>query len=458
MRKNEQGYALLLVLFLVVFIMAISAVFMRGALSNAKQEKTVDQNHLSVVAAEMGVEYYTALFTNEFLDIRTKAWDDAVDIIKSREKEAIKKGDKTIESLRPAIIKETSKIIKGKLEDLKKGLITKEAEYYPTGTYFENPENPVNLNNHLSAEELDKNKFKIATEGPNDNIHIRAGIVGKYPSGNISKLSLHLVFLMPDPNMTNPDGSVTDPEDSYWVPNLPVKFIDQPEEKCTSGINTKPCRGSDSTHITKDNKVVYFNTNISTGGNIGENFKGLKVYTTKSLNFKIMNNTENLSIFAKGDVKFENAGFINSEIYANGNITFDQFKKDNSGIQLFAGKKLTINDHFEVNNAVIFVNGDLKFDKKLELYNKSKMCVAGNIEEGFQSINVANSKLYILQDNNHLKNGAGDYPPGVEKVNNIKDLQEKCKVGDNNYDDDNNIGDLDSDNIKWKEPIIDVNY
>lgn len=63
--KNEQGYALIIVLFLVVFIMLVFAVFIRGSISNAKQEQIVDQNHLSVVAAEMGVDYYVSKVKNE---------------------------------------------------------------------------------------------------------------------------------------------------------------------------------------------------------------------------------------------------------------------------------------------------------------------------------------------------------------------------------------------------------
>lgn len=58
-KKSETGYALIIVLFAIVFITVMTAVFMRGALSNVTQEKTVDENNLVVVAAESGVEYYT---------------------------------------------------------------------------------------------------------------------------------------------------------------------------------------------------------------------------------------------------------------------------------------------------------------------------------------------------------------------------------------------------------------
>lgn len=56
---KEKGYALIIVLFTIVFITIITAVFMRGALSNVTQEKTVDENNLVVVSAESGVDYYS---------------------------------------------------------------------------------------------------------------------------------------------------------------------------------------------------------------------------------------------------------------------------------------------------------------------------------------------------------------------------------------------------------------
>lgn len=58
-KYNENGYALLIVLFAIVFITVVTAVFMRGALSNAMQGQTLDKNNLVVVSAEAGVDYYT---------------------------------------------------------------------------------------------------------------------------------------------------------------------------------------------------------------------------------------------------------------------------------------------------------------------------------------------------------------------------------------------------------------
>ncbi|WP_203333132.1 hypothetical protein [Planococcus beigongshangi] len=67
--KDEQGYALLVVLLMVVLFLGLSAVFMAGSMSNAKQETTVDTSNLAVAAAEMGVLYHTTSFEKELVEV-----------------------------------------------------------------------------------------------------------------------------------------------------------------------------------------------------------------------------------------------------------------------------------------------------------------------------------------------------------------------------------------------------
>ncbi|WP_341201542.1 hypothetical protein [Planomicrobium okeanokoites] len=63
--KNQQGYALLVVLLMVVLFLGISATFMAGSLSNAKQEKIIDTSNQAVASAEMGVKYFSSDFQRE---------------------------------------------------------------------------------------------------------------------------------------------------------------------------------------------------------------------------------------------------------------------------------------------------------------------------------------------------------------------------------------------------------
>ena len=74
--KNQNGYALLVVLLMVVLFMGLSATFMAGSLSNAKQERIVDTSNQAVASAEMGVNYFTSDFQREIdlikMDIAAK--------------------------------------------------------------------------------------------------------------------------------------------------------------------------------------------------------------------------------------------------------------------------------------------------------------------------------------------------------------------------------------------------
>lgn len=77
--KKQNGYALLLVLFLVVFFIGLSAVFMAAAFNNSKQEITVDVRNQSVVAAEMGVKLNLNNLTNE-IKVLNQAYKDTMNI------------------------------------------------------------------------------------------------------------------------------------------------------------------------------------------------------------------------------------------------------------------------------------------------------------------------------------------------------------------------------------------
>lgn len=63
--NNQNGYALLVVLLMIVLFLGISATFMAGSLNNATQEQTVDTTNQSVASAEMGVNYFTSDFQRE---------------------------------------------------------------------------------------------------------------------------------------------------------------------------------------------------------------------------------------------------------------------------------------------------------------------------------------------------------------------------------------------------------
>ncbi|WP_422123044.1 hypothetical protein DHX103_15080 [Planococcus sp. X10-3] len=81
--KNQQGYALLVVLLMVVLFLGLSATFMAGSLSNAKQEQTVDASNQAVASAEMGVKYHSADLQREIGIIKSEIIEMTQDEIKT---------------------------------------------------------------------------------------------------------------------------------------------------------------------------------------------------------------------------------------------------------------------------------------------------------------------------------------------------------------------------------------
>ncbi|AQQ52886.1 hypothetical protein [Planococcus lenghuensis] len=90
--KNQQGYALLVVLLIVVLFLTMSATFMMKSLTNAKQEQTIDTSNQSVASAEMGARFYSSDFERELqlikqdIAIQTQTEINLlIDCIKARE-------------------------------------------------------------------------------------------------------------------------------------------------------------------------------------------------------------------------------------------------------------------------------------------------------------------------------------------------------------------------------------
>lgn len=82
--KNQKGYALLVVLLMVVLFMGLAATFMAGSLSNAKQENIVDTSNQAVASAEMGVSYFSTDFQRDLVmitkDVTGKTRDKLLDL------------------------------------------------------------------------------------------------------------------------------------------------------------------------------------------------------------------------------------------------------------------------------------------------------------------------------------------------------------------------------------------
>lgn len=414
LRKSEEGYALLLVLFLVVFIMAISAVFMRGALSNAKQEQKVDKNHLSVVAAEMGVEYYTTLFTNKFLSVRDGKWDEAWAEVEV-ENEALIEAEKT--ELTPdevwrEVTERASIRIKDELE------VLKGEENYPSSEiYFENPGNLG---------------FKVEFAPDSRDIVIMGDIVGHYPDGRKTELQLELTFLMPQMKADEGSngGNNNQPNTSINLYNLYPKNVTAPP--CGTNLKNTECIGEANTNIgASDNSTIYFPDGYSTSNDNNKNLNGAKIYSDGDFEVKNINGMQGVSFLIDGNFTAKNIngqGLRNSNIIVNGGMEADQVKLSNSSIIVRGAVK--INDHLTMSqNSRVCVAGSLHVVKKLEKDPSSKIYLWGTIDP----------------------HGKGIEESDIVMVHSVEQLLKECGAPD----DSTNIPAFDN---EWNPPIVNVEY
>ena len=109
--------------------MIVSATFVSASISNAKQERTVDNNNMAVVAAEMGIDYYKTAMINELNTNKDALIEFAEDQIKILVNDINEK--KLLESKVQERLKEIQKNIAEKLKtDLEDKISDLEKEIY----------------------------------------------------------------------------------------------------------------------------------------------------------------------------------------------------------------------------------------------------------------------------------------------------------------------------------------
>lgn len=79
--KDERGYALIIVLLMIVLFLGAAATFMAGSLNHANQEVTVDTGNQAVAAAEMGTIYYSEDFERELKLVEQNMVEEAERLI-----------------------------------------------------------------------------------------------------------------------------------------------------------------------------------------------------------------------------------------------------------------------------------------------------------------------------------------------------------------------------------------
>lgn len=453
LKKNEQGYALVLVLLLIVFIAIISATFMKLSINNAKQEHIVDKNNLSYVLAEMGVKLYSTTYLNAYYVEK--------DNILKRFKDEFNKEKNSINDNKSITDKQAA--IKYRHNELRKNVAIELREYLkgislPTASV---PQYSI-INSQLDIDSYGYETF------------IHGDVLGDYKEGRPATLTVDLLFEVPSLLENNSGGIPSG--DLDWITKTPVQLIRKPDMKCLERINTEPCLADKFDHVTSGkNSIIYFDQNAvkDNNGNEGKNFKGLKIYLDSNLTLPNMGGTRNLEVFSTGEVKLKDADRIynssitvdnniesigngnkvfldNTKMHANKNIVINRLEMANNS-QLFTGNELVVKGDFKASNSRIFVSSNFKNDDSngndFTLVNNSKMCVGENVEVNEKTNKFlidSTSNLYILKSNSWLEG-----QKNVVKVNSLRELKAACSGAGS--------GDIPND-VQWKKPKVDVTY
>ncbi|AMQ05972.1 hypothetical protein [Sporosarcina psychrophila] len=332
-KKNEQGYALLIVLFLVVFIMIVTVVFMRGSISNAKQEQKVDQNHLSYTAAEMGVDYYNALFTNQFLGVRQQIWND--NLIKFKNEIEAKGFTGNIKDLAVTFQGEIANEIIGELQRVNTSVV-------PSDVYYHK----------------EKENFQISFSSSKE-IQIVGNIVGDYHNGKDANLYMKLAFPIPSLLLEEEgDGSSNGGGGSFEFPNLRLSDLQIGTVDTVNKVQV-------SDEKMYASKKIYGMTNVLVRkkddlhlSEIESNISSVDIWATGNMQSTKLYGNENVSIQVNG--KFQTGNIQDNKVKLK-IISFDDWT---SSSNIYGNKDVTIltNGKFESGGQVDSNTGPLFID------------------------------------------------------------------------------------------------
>ncbi|REB08553.1 hypothetical protein DVB69_05290 [Sporosarcina sp. BI001-red] len=375
--SNDRGYALILVLLLIVLITSMGAVFMRGAISNAKQEKRTDNNHLSVVAAEMGADYYVVSFTNGYFEVKDRLWKEAVANFYREVRDPESK--KTTKEVATFYNNQLKDALVTEFDQIKKKMLPQGVLYIP------GPET-----------------FQISIEGK--QIAVLGSVEGTYADGKSSILGINLKFDLPDvenssngtPGEQIPPGADDSIPELVFIPfTIPAvqmlpSFIVAKEENIGTGGNQDRIIRSKGNIDTSTIQDFTSSVSLLSEKSINTN----KIYNSKNVDVQsnggfttgqLQNNDKSyLKISSLGNVQVNGttSNNLNTEIITNGSFGSTGVVQDNKGfLTIQSSGNYESGNLYGNTNTTILSNGNFITKNGLIQNNKGflKMNVSGTI-------------------------------------------------------------------------------
>lgn len=472
---REKGYALLIVLLLIVFITILTAVFLRGSLSNAKQENIVDDSHLTVVAAEAGVEFYKTQYTNEYYDHLQELNNFAemeiqkqFDIIKNDKKNSNKTVD--YDEVRKLTAKKLFKIMEAIRLEKDPSFILGEKKQFDFTLDKYNKE----TNNYDEYITTNSQNIIIGLINEDFTIEVSGSVLGKnLENGKTKLLTFEQAFIVPSFEKGATEGT---PGSGGGSGNLGEwkypQSVQVPQCSNIKEIKNKNCLAkkdfdkireienstiyfpngytySTGQNFDVEDSWIYVNGDFNTGnGHLYIDDTDFRIDGSLLLSNKLDLEDSNLvvkkSAVIKNDIDIEE-----SYMFIGGNLTAENhFNADDSNNLIVIGNFIA-NKKFELDETSLYVGGNLTLKgHKTELEDGSKVCVAGNLT-------IENKVSEISSSSNIFYKGTLSYPGTVvhERIQQLTNQQfsEICPYV-SNQNPPVETG------IKWPTPSIEVKY
>lgn len=399
--NNEHGYVLLIVLFLIVLIMSISAVFLRGSIGNAQQERRADESHLTVMAAEAGIDYTKIVLNNEF---------------SSREEE--------MDNLVKQFIASTPKGQAVNYEEIHEQMMTKLSFYLEDAI-----QRHIGTGNAIKIiEPYEFRLVRYSFSSRSDREIVFEGEIEGIQEENrkvsSKKISFQQSFNIPDYSQSS---EATGDGTSVVPPNMRDLYPDSTAAPDCKGkkVESTTCKGiKNNDYQLIQQSTVYFPNGLSIdNGN-------LRVYDS--------------TIYSKTDLKVSNLNkIINSDLNIDGTFQAKNMNGiENSTLRIHGTASITSNTDMEKSNMLIL--GSAHLNGHLNVSKNSMVCITGSLTVDKQLIVEKGSKLVHWGSFVAFGGIRGDGE--IIQANSEADVWDRCNLPNEQ-------------SIKWINPtIIDVKY
>ncbi len=410
--RDENGYALLLVLLLIVFITILTAVFLRSSISNAKQEHIVDKNHLTVNSAETGIDYYKSYFSNIYYNSISELEAEATRLIDIQKNNNNNKNKPTPIINYTYVQESVNNMLLNKMNNGISNLTGTIERFGDKKTFSFSPDS-----------------LKAEKSSNGTSVKITGTVKGVYRDGEIVKI---LNFIQEFKTITfDPTNSSVKPPEGAETGIIDIKNLypgNAPNSNCSNKkIDNEKCKFVNGSEIKEiEDSVVYL-----PNGYINENQGNIKI--------------EESTIYSNGPLHVKNMNELDdSYLYINGFFKAKNMN-DVEDTTLVINGAMNIESNIEFEESHIVVNGNAKIDGHLDIED-SKVCIAGSLEVG-KTLSIDEASTLYHSGSIKYKKLDGE-TKNIVKLSTANEVLDKCKIV--------NSGGISKE--KWLPPSIDVTY